>query len=141
VATAEPTGVTPSYKVIVAPASAVPVNVGVVTLVIASVEDEPLSLAAVNVGGVGAAGAVLSIVRVWLVAEPVFPAVSVWVADRVRLAWVERTVVRVRLQAPELHVAVAGTVARPLISGRTVVESPLVAPHVPPIEVTLAFVE
>jgi len=83
----------------------------------------------------------MSIVRVWLVAEPVFPAVSVWVADRVRLASVVRAVVRVRLQAPEMQVAVAGTVAEPLISGLTVVESPLIAPHVPPIEVTLTFVE
>lgn len=107
-ATAVPTGVTPSYKVTVAPASALPVNVGVVTLVILSMEDEPLSLAAVNAGAVGAAGAVLSIVRFWLVAEPVFPAVSVWVADRVRLASVERAVVRVRLQAPEMRSRVRG---------------------------------
>ena len=49
-----------SKIVTVLPASAVPVNVGVVTVVILSVLDAPVSLAAVNWGVEGAAGAVVS---------------------------------------------------------------------------------
>lgn len=63
---AVPTGVPPLYNVTVDPFSAVPVNVGVVTFVIRSVEDEPLSLAAARMGAVGAAGAVVSMVIVVL---------------------------------------------------------------------------
>jgi hypothetical protein len=55
----------PSLKILtVLPASAVPVNVGVVSFVILSVFEEPLSVAAVMSGVDGAAGAVLSIVNV-----------------------------------------------------------------------------
>ena len=45
------------------PASAVPVKVGVVTLVILSVLETPVSLAAVRSGVVGASGTTLSIVK------------------------------------------------------------------------------
>jgi hypothetical protein len=65
----------------VAPASAVPLNVGVVLFVMLSVLDVPESLAAVRSGVPGAAGAVVSIV----IDKPeeateVFPATSVAVA-------------------------------------------------------------
>ena len=62
VATAVPTTVAPSKSVTVVPLSAVPVKVGAVTLVMLSVFDMPLSLAAVRSGTDGAAGAVESIV-------------------------------------------------------------------------------
>ena len=58
VATALPTAVAPSNKVTALPASAVPVKVGVVSLVTLSVLDTPLSEAAVRSGVVGAAGGV-----------------------------------------------------------------------------------
>ena len=54
--------VVPSKRVTVLPASAVPVNVGVLTLVTLSVLEVPLSLAAVRSGAEGAAGAVVSMV-------------------------------------------------------------------------------
>src|SRR5690606_12000244 len=62
VATAVPRTVVPSvsYKVTVLPASAVPVTVGVVSLVILSVFEEPLSLAGERSGTEGAAGAIPS---------------------------------------------------------------------------------
>ena len=44
------------------PASAVPVKVGVVSLVVLSVFDEPLSVPAVMSGALGALGAVVSMV-------------------------------------------------------------------------------
>jgi hypothetical protein len=76
-----PTCVFPSKIVTVLPASAVPVNVGVVLLVILSVLDDPLSLAAVRSGVEGAAGAVVSIVMVnALEATETFPAASVALA-------------------------------------------------------------
>ena len=54
---------TPSTRIVtVLPASAVPVKLGVVTLVMLSVLEEPLSLAAVKSGVDGAAGATLSCV-------------------------------------------------------------------------------
>ena len=52
-----PTCVAPSNRVIVLPASAVPVKVGLVTLVMLSVLDTPLSEATTRSGAVGAAGA------------------------------------------------------------------------------------
>jgi hypothetical protein len=61
-ATAEPTAL-PSLRIVtVLPASAVPVKVGVVTLVILSVLDAPLSDASARSGTDGAVGAVVSIV-------------------------------------------------------------------------------
>ena len=76
-----PTAVVPSKIVTVLPASAVPENVGVVTLVMLSVLDDPESLAAVRSGVDGAAGAVVSIVML-KVPEDVdtLPAASVAVA-------------------------------------------------------------
>ena len=56
-----PTTVAPSYSVTVAPGSAVPLNVGVVTFVIESDDDEPLSLAAASAGADGASGGTVSI--------------------------------------------------------------------------------
>ena len=52
-----PTEVAPSNSVTVALASAVPVKVGLVTLVVLSVPDEPLSDAAARSGALGATGA------------------------------------------------------------------------------------
>ena len=57
-----PTRVVPLYSRTVAPASAVPVKVGVVTLVMLSVLDIPLSDAAIRSGADGATGACVSIV-------------------------------------------------------------------------------
>lgn len=60
------------------PAVAVPVNVGVVTLVIPSVADLPVSLAAFNVGVPGLPGAVTSMVMLVLADDsPTLPATSV----------------------------------------------------------------
>ena len=56
----EPIKVAPSNKVTVEFASAVPVNTGVVTLVILSVLDAPLSEAAVRSGALGATGTAVS---------------------------------------------------------------------------------
>src|SRR5437773_12245652 len=67
----------PRNRVTVLPASAVPVKVGVVTLVRLSVLELPLSLAAVRSGAAGAAGAAVSSVYEWLAPAVVFPAVSV----------------------------------------------------------------
>jgi hypothetical protein len=80
-ATADPTCVAPSNNFTVLPASAVPLKVGVVLLVMLSLLDEPLSLAAVRSGVDVAEGAVVSIV----IDKPadatdVFPAASVAVA-------------------------------------------------------------
>jgi hypothetical protein len=62
VATPNPTA-TPSLKIVtVLPASAVPVRVGVVMLVMLSLEDEPVSDAVARSGTDGTAGAVVSIV-------------------------------------------------------------------------------
>ncbi len=85
-------------------------------------------------------GAVLSMVALWSGAVPVFPAASAWVAERARDASVVRAGARVRFQAPEEQVVVAGVVATPSISGFTVAWSPLAVPHVPPIEVMLPVV-
>ena len=60
----EPTCVPPTHSVTIARDSLVPVNVGVVSLVIRSVEEEPVSLAAASSGAEGAAGAIVSIVTV-----------------------------------------------------------------------------
>src|SRR5437588_2658497 len=79
-AVAVPTLVAPANRSTVLPASAVPVKVGVVTLVILSVLELPLSLAAVISGVEGAAGAALSSVKVSAVPVKVLPALSVAVA-------------------------------------------------------------
>jgi hypothetical protein len=86
----EPSAVTvpidtpPSYIVMVALASAVPVNVGVLSFVRLSVEDEPLSDAALKSGAEGAVGAVASMVILKPVeAEETLPAPSVALAVRV----------------------------------------------------------
>ena len=61
-----PSTVTPSvsYKVTVLPTSAVPVSTGVVTLVMLSLDELPVSLAAASAGAAGVAGAVVSTVYV-----------------------------------------------------------------------------
>ena len=67
-----------SYSLTVLPASAVPVKVGVVLLVMSSLLDTPVSLAAARSGAEGAAGARVSKVSVGVApAPPLFPAVSV----------------------------------------------------------------
>ena len=63
--TAVPTAIPLLYSVMVLPASAVPENVGVLSLLIRSVLEEPVSLAAVSVGASGAAGSTVSIRTVW----------------------------------------------------------------------------
>ena len=79
--TAVPVAVTPLSKVTVAPLSAVPVKVAVVSLVIPSVVEMPVSLAAVSAGVEGATGAVVSMVMVTLPdTGPRLPATSVAVA-------------------------------------------------------------
>jgi hypothetical protein len=72
---------------------------------------------------------------------PVFPAVSLCVADSVKLASVEYGVVSVNVQLPLEHTAVAGNVPAELMSGVTVTESPVAVPHSPPIDVAVAFVK
>ena len=79
--TVEVLNVPPSSSVTVAFAAAVPVNVGVVTLVMLSVDDAPWSEIAARSGAPGAAGAVVSRVNE-SAAEPVLPARSVSVAVR-----------------------------------------------------------
>src|SRR3954454_20205765 len=64
-----PTWVAPSYSVTVLPASAVPVKVGVATLVRLSVLDAPESEAAARSGVDGALGAVVSMVSTKLLLE------------------------------------------------------------------------
>src|SRR5437870_1678345 len=73
---------TPSLKILtLLPASAVPVKVGVVTLVMLSVLELPLSLAAARSGAEGAAGAVVSMVTLSAAeAAEMLPAASVAVA-------------------------------------------------------------
>ena len=61
---AEPTEAAPSYKVTVAFTSQVDVKDGVLSLVILSVEDEPVSDEAMRSGAPGAAGAVVSMTNV-----------------------------------------------------------------------------
>ena len=63
-------------QVTVLPASAVPVKVGVVMLVMLSVLDTPLSDAAARSGVDGAAGAMVSKVTAWLARGPRLPARS-----------------------------------------------------------------
>ena len=66
VATPEPTA-TPSLKTVtVLPTSAVPLNVGVVALVILSVVELPVSEAAIRSGVDGTLGAIVSTTRVRL---------------------------------------------------------------------------
>ncbi|KQY16639.1 hypothetical protein ASD28_22055 [Massilia sp. Root133] len=60
VATVLPSSVLPSYRSTVAPASAVPVKVGVVAAVMPSLFDTPVSLAASSTGIDDAAGASVS---------------------------------------------------------------------------------
>ncbi|MNR47227.1 hypothetical protein D3C85_1663010 [compost metagenome] len=80
VATPVPITVTPSvsYNVTDEPASAVPVNTGVVTLVMLSEFDTPLSLAEARTGADGAAGSEVSKISAGVVpAPPLLPAISV----------------------------------------------------------------
>jgi hypothetical protein len=94
-ATPVPSTVVPlSNRVTVAPASApLPVNTGVVTLVMLSVFDEPESLAAVRSGALGAA-AVVSIVTFSPADAPLtLPATSVAVAVMLCVAWLSAEVV------------------------------------------------
>jgi hypothetical protein len=73
-----------SYKVTAEPASAVPVSVGVVSLVRLSVEEVPLSDAALKSGAEGVVGAIASIVTdKALDTEELLPAPSVALAVRV----------------------------------------------------------
>ena len=73
-----PTTVAPSNSVTVALASAVPVNVGVVTLVVLSVFDGPLSDPTARSGALGTTGAVVSTVTVSATeGAPALPAKSV----------------------------------------------------------------
>ena len=77
---AEPTWAAPSKIATVSPFTPVPVNVGVVTLVMLSVLDVPESEAAVKSGVPGAADAVVSMVTDRALEVPTFPAASVVVA-------------------------------------------------------------
>ena len=81
VAVADPTCVAPSNSFTVEPASAVPVNVGVVTLVRLS-PATPESLAEASTGVEGAAGAVRSTVTVTVAEVNVLEALSVVMARR-----------------------------------------------------------
>src|SRR2546429_689260 len=83
-AVAVPICVAPSRSRTVLPASAVPVKVGDVTLVMLSVGELPLSDPAVRSGALGAVGGVLSSAKVML-ALAVLPAVSVSVTTTVWL--------------------------------------------------------
>src|SRR3989344_5385380 len=67
----EPTEVMLSYKVTVAPLSQEMAKSGVVSEVMLSVEEEPLSVPAVISGVPGAEGAVVSITKALLAAKPV----------------------------------------------------------------------
>ena len=72
-----PTSAAFSRRLTIARDSLVPVNVGVVSLVIPSLDEDPVSLAAASTGAEGAAGARMSIVTVSVEdAEERFPAVS-----------------------------------------------------------------
>src|SRR5436190_1492069 len=90
-------------------ASAVPLNVGVVTLVMLSVLEVPVSVAAVRSGVEGAAGGVLSTVNVVLGPAPsaLFPAVSAAVSASIEMPSVplpvtlERVTERVVVPVPE----------------------------------------
>ena len=59
---AVPTELGPLRRVIVAPISPVPVNVGVVSLVLLSLLEDPVSDSMVRLGAEGASGAAVSIV-------------------------------------------------------------------------------
>src|SRR5437016_386591 len=76
-----PSEVTPSKNAIVLPASAVPLNVGVLSLVTLSIWELPVSLAAAKSGVEGADGAAVSLV-IMLATEAalMLPLVSVAVA-------------------------------------------------------------
>src|SRR5436190_7128883 len=77
VTTAVPSELVPSKSVMVVPFSQVPVSVGEVTLVIPSLLETPLSLAAVSCGIDGVSGAVVSIVTLNTADNAlVFPAAS-----------------------------------------------------------------
>ena len=121
-AVAVPSNVEPSvsYRLTVLPASAVPVKVGVVLLVMSSLLDTPVSLAAARSGAEGAAGARVSKVSVGVApAPPLFPAVSVY-----------SPAATVMLAVPPLVAAAGVNVA---VRVRPV---PLRGPRVPPETVT-----
>src|ERR1043166_10062686 len=96
-----PTCVAPSKIVTVLPASAVPVNAGVVSFVISSVLELPVSVAAVRSGVVGAAGAGLSTVNVPLgpALGALFPAVSVAVPAAMEIPIVRSEEHRAEIQS------------------------------------------
>src|SRR6266478_4285929 len=106
------TCVTPSKIFTVLPASAVPVNAGVVSLVMLSVFDAPVSLAAVRSGVDGGSGAVLSTVKVVLgpAAPALLPAVSVAVPAAMEIPSVPSPVMPERLTVRVLPVPVTPTV-------------------------------
>src|SRR5436190_1762464 len=108
-----PTPVAPSRTVTVLPASAVPVNVGVGLLVMLSVFELPVSVAAVMSGVDGAPGAVLSTVNVVLgpAAGALFPAVSVAVPAAMEMPSVPSPVMLESVTVRVLPVPVTPTVA------------------------------
>ena len=116
-ATLAPSIVVPSlsYKVTVAPASApLPVKVGVVTLVMLSVFDEPLSEAAVRSGALGAAAAVSIVTLSDADAALTLPARSVCFAVKVWKPCDNAELVIVQL--PEPSATVVPSTVVPLLS-------------------------
>lgn len=111
----EPTAVVPSNKVTRELAAAVPLNCGVVTSVILSVLEAPLSDAAARSGALGAAGAVVSIVTErTALAGPVLPATSVAFAV---IAWMPcASALDVIVQLPPLSAWAAPATIAPLNS-------------------------
>src|SRR5437762_2677294 len=102
--------------VTVLPASAVPVNVGVVSVVTLSVWEQPLSLASVRSGADGAAGAVLSSVKLTALPAKKLPDLSVAVACTAYVpSLCDAHVGRVALS---VHVTAVLLVVAPWIVGR-----------------------
>ena len=96
-----PTNVTPSYTEIVVPASAVPVNVGVLSPVTSSVEDAPVSDAGARSGVPGTAGAAVSTVMFSVPeAALTLPAASVAVAEIACAPSARTPEVKLQLPAP-----------------------------------------
>ena len=98
VAVAEPTADAPSYRVPVFPASAVPLNVGVVSLVMSSIEEAPVSELATRSGVEGVDGGAVTIVTESAL-EPalMLPATSVALAV---IGWLPAARETVVLQLP-----------------------------------------
>ena len=128
-ATAAPRIVAPSLSVTVLPAAAVPLTVGVVSLVTLSVAEVPLSEPAARSGVDGAAGAAVSIVRLSAAEATLsLPAASVAVAVRLCAPLPSAVLViihaplpwqppRPRIVAPSLSVTVLPAAAVPLTVG------------------------